>query len=107
MSYTMTPALMNRAVQLAADARKNTERHLEKIAEAEKRKAEIESEIRKSRAAAARLSEFDPYDGYDYQCPRCWIVDGVRAKIKPITRDEARIDYFQCERCGEETSGKA
>lgn len=33
-----------------------------------------------------------------YQCPWCWVREGVHANLRPTASDE-RDDLFQCEKC--------
>lgn len=101
MSYAIIPTLMKRITQLTADARSDIHRCLERATEVDKLKAQIDFHVKRRRAELRRADQFDPYDGYDFQCPRCWIVDGVRAKIRPVSSEKVRLDALRCQKCGD------
>lgn len=50
-----------------------------------------------------RGSTFSPCLNHKYQCPRCWIRDGIRSSLRSIPGTE-EYDVLKCnsERCGAE-----
>lgn len=47
----------------------------------QKRKAELESKIKARSIYLKRFGNFQPLVGTEFQCPRCWMKDEVRAGL--------------------------
>jgi len=66
----------------------------------EEQLAEKNAALQFSHEAHDRLLNFQPKIGSDYQCPRCWIEDDMRAALRAIPADANDKDRLACERCG-------
>ena len=53
----------------------------------------------------ARINSYPP-SGCEDPCPRCFIIEGVPRKMKPVT-PENKIDMFRCSHCELEIEVKA
>jgi hypothetical protein len=69
------------------------------LAEMEKRKGELQSQLHAAHLAHKRLGRFVPERGGELQCPRCWIDHGIFATLRPIGSGTARHDIFRCNAC--------
>lgn len=49
--------------------------------------------------AVNRAREYRPILGLSYQCPSCWVVNGVKADMGPIL-DVSGADMLKCKNCG-------
>jgi len=63
--------------------------------------AEIDLSLKASQSAKDRLLAFEQSIGGQIQCPKCWVLRGVRAEVIPVTVAEPapRTDYFRCRVC--------
>ena len=50
--------------------------------------------------AIARLRGYLPKMERKYQCPRCWIVSGLRRDLRAVPSDSDDHDILRCEVCG-------
>lgn len=68
----------------------------------EEQLAEKNAALESSHRAHDRLLSFHQTAGSDYQCPRCWIEDDMRAVLRPVQADAGNSDRLACDRCGHE-----
>jgi len=66
----------------------------------EEQLAEKNAALQSSHEAHDRLLNFHPQVGSDYQCPRCWIEEDLRAILRAVAADANDTDRLACERCG-------
>ena len=71
----------------------------QEMAEVEKQKAKLNSQINTAKLASQRLLNFPIKVGVDYQCPRCWIANETRSALRAIDGDDSR-DLMECRACG-------
>lgn len=91
---------LRRAAREAADyAQARVSQFERELADLEKRLADAKAKRDTARLAPKRLADFQVKIGADYQCPRCWISEGVHASIRPVPSN-TRDDLFGCRRCG-------
>ena len=95
--------LFRRAAEAARAAQERGAALKIEILEVEQRKSEAEAALALANSAIVRLDRFDPVIGDDYQCPHCWVTDGIRSKIVPIPSNTA-VDWFRCVTCHTEIS---
>ncbi len=93
-------------VQLAAFDYAKGARHRETKAKNEKtsleeRIAALEIEIELNQAAADRLGTYSLHADGVLQCPRCWIVQEIRADLTPVPSNNGD-DVFRCTHCRDE-----
>lgn len=36
----------------------------------------------------------------DYQCPKCWVADGLKSPLLPLVSALPTEPHFECARCG-------
>lgn len=91
---------------LAEAAAQIAERLTRKDAELQKRSRELQFELKKietqrdfAGGAAKRLLDFHVTVGTDYQCPNCWISEGVHHALYPVPSTNSD-DIMRCGRCG-------
>lgn len=65
----------------------------------EQRIAEIKAQLEAARVAQKRLLNYQPSIGTDFQCPRCWVVNEIRADVRPIP-SQTSDDIMRCGTCG-------
>jgi hypothetical protein len=65
----------------------------------ERRRVEVEAEIRAAKLARERLVRFQPEIDGSPHCPRCWVEDEVQSQLTKI-RGTDRYELFGCHRCG-------
>src|SRR3546814_816298 len=90
--------LRQAAIQIANGfqaRRLELERQLEKV---KLEVIEIEASLVAADVAVKRLANFRVNLGGDYQCPRCWITQGVNAPLVPQA-SSTEIDHFACRQC--------
>jgi len=75
--------LIEIATELAVDAKDNLADLQRKLSAIETAKVEIEARLHTANHALERLSSFVSIRGSDLQCPRCWIINGVIASLRP------------------------
>jgi DNA-directed RNA polymerase subunit RPC12/RpoP len=64
----------------------------------EERLAERKAARELARTAAMRGDQFAPELDGNYQCPICWVSNGIHADLTPIQSDTTD-DLFRCENC--------
>ena len=63
------------------------------------RKARLEAELHAATTSCERLAHFQARIGRNYQCPKCWVRDGMNHTVRAVpSHNEA--DVFRCDRCG-------
>jgi hypothetical protein len=68
----------------------------------EEQLAEKNAALESSHRAHDRLLNFHQLAGHDYQCPRCWIEDDMRATLRSVPADADNGERLACERCGDQ-----
>jgi DNA repair exonuclease SbcCD ATPase subunit len=66
------------------------------LVELQQRKAQIKEEIRTINSAQKRLRAYRPAFGPNYQCPRCWVQQEIRASLHPIP-SRTKDDILRCD----------
>jgi hypothetical protein len=85
-----------------ASALQNSQAALEQqILDLEKRLAELHAERNLARSAANRAANMEVFVNNHYECPRCWVMRGEHAKLRPVP-SETGDDIFRCQKCREE-----
>src|SRR5262249_47081075 len=62
------------------------------------RMAQMQTELQTAKLASQRALNFEFKVDGQYQCPRCWVLDGVKSNIPPIPGGD-RDDRFVCRTC--------
>jgi hypothetical protein len=65
--------------------------------------AQVKAGLEVTDLAIFRLGRFSATLGAEYQCPRCWIAQGVPSSLIPQPRD-SNEDRFKCRICNYELS---
>jgi hypothetical protein len=69
-----------------------------------KKMKDVEAVLETVRMGHKRRLEFSPSLGGKFQCPRCWVLDGVRANLKPSGGGTNVEDFMCCSECDHEYS---
>jgi DNA repair exonuclease SbcCD ATPase subunit len=69
------------------------------LAQIEKRKSELQTQLHAAHLAQKRLDRFVPELGGELQCPRCWIDHGNFASLRPVGGGTESHDIFRCNTC--------
>jgi hypothetical protein len=98
--YSTGPALVKLAADLARAALNRIDAIRNELADAERRKAKAEDKLERAQSAGGRIDSFEPQSsGGIYQCPHCWIDEGIHSDLNPIPSD-TNFDWFRCKTCG-------
>ena len=65
--------------------------------------AQVKADLEATDHAIYRLGRFSPTLGAEYQCPRCWIAQGVPSSLIPQPRG-TKEDCLKCRICSYELS---
>jgi hypothetical protein len=65
----------------------------------EKRKSEIEAQLKAIKFAERRILEYRPTLGAVFQCPRCWVQKEIRASLRAMSTG-TKDDLLRCDTCG-------
>jgi hypothetical protein len=91
---------LRRAAQEAAEYAQTFASQLEQeVSDLEMRLAQKKAERDAARLAPKRLADFQVKIGADYQCPHCWMENGIHSPLHGIP-GSAREDVFRCRTCG-------
>ena len=93
-------SIRHAANEIAQAAQQRATSLKREIVELEEQLAEKNAALQSSHQAHDRLLNFHPQVGIDYQCPRCWIEDDLRATLRGVPADANGTDRLACERCG-------
>ena len=96
---SVADAIIQIAKEVAELARDETQSYQKKIDEAKQHLDELTARLKLAREAPTRLDSFDVQIGGDYQCPHCWIRDGVKSALRPVGNSEGDADLFRCNTC--------
>ena len=89
-------ALTEEAAEAVRGLQSQSRRWEAELLRLEKRKAEIEAKLEAARRAQQRFFDYRPRIGRGFQCPRCWIRNGVRATLAPVPDEQ---DIMRCHTC--------
>ena len=92
-------ALVSEAEQIASNMDSRARALEEELGEIEHRKMHVEAELNAAKLSHKRLPSFQARIGRNFQCPRCWVRDETRFKIRPIPSCGDN-DVLRCDRCG-------
>jgi len=100
----MSDQVISRLKQIAQDAAKDEGAVIEALAreidQLEERLAERKAARELARTAVMRGDQFAPELDGNYQCPICWVSNGIHADLTPIPNDTSDSDdLFRCENC--------
>lgn len=87
------------ARQVADRAQLGGAQPIEKISDFQNGLTQAKSQRDAARLASQRLLDYRVSIEHVFQCPKCWILEGIETPLRPTvgTRDQ---DIFRCERCG-------
>lgn len=82
---------------------KNLERNRPKFdAHPEQLKAynvEYDTTLKTLRLIHTRLSSYRVKETINYNCPHCWLIDGIQSAVKPRGGGTKTKDYWGCDTC--------
>ena len=70
----------------------------EEIRKLEEARGEKQEKLDAAKSAAKRLEEYKPRVGGIFQCPRCWMLNGVRSEVRNVPGDKEH-DLYRCNIC--------
>ena len=98
MPGSITVQLVQLAGAIAQDESARVEILLTEISQLENRLAELRANCDLAKNSVGRLDQFAPEIGGNYQCPMCWVSNGLHGDLRPIPSD-TKDDLFRCENC--------
>lgn len=84
--------------KMADDAQARLAMLKSELAEIERRKAQIQTEMALKSASFERACTFRPEIDGKVQCPRCWVDTELRTALTS-SPGRARDDHFRCRAC--------
>ena len=88
------------ATELAAQNQQNAANLHQEYLRAQSHALELKAKLDSAHLAGNRLANFKVKVGPYYQCPQCWIFNGVQSALKSIPSGGSREDIFRCDVCG-------
>ena len=68
----------------------------QQLSEIEQQKRDVEAKLDFAKLARSRLASFQIEISGHFQCPICWIIEGKRSNVRPISSGTS-TDFFRCE----------
>jgi len=96
---SVSAVLIQIAKELAALANDEALSYQKEIDETKRRLDELTAKLKAAQEAPARLDGFDVQIGSDYQCPHCWMKDGIKSTLRPVGNPDGDADRFRCNAC--------
>ena len=84
------------ASKVAARVQKRAASLQKEYLDAQKLALEKKAQFDFANGAFDRATSFEVTIGTDYQCPTCWIENGIRSKFRPLP-SKNRDDVFECQ----------
>lgn len=94
-----TEALISAAEDIASKAHRRVRALEAELTDTPHHKEHVEAALREAKLTDERLSNYQARTDRNYQCPRCWVRDGARFKVRPVPSSSAN-DVLRCDRCG-------
>ena len=98
MRGSITVQLVQLAGAIAQDESARVEVLLTEISQLENRLAELRANCDLAKNAVGRVDQFAPEIGGNYQCPMCWVSNGLHGDLRLIPSD-TKDGLFRCENC--------
>lgn len=89
-------ALIEEAQRLAANAQRRVSALETELKEIERQKTEVAAKCQTARLAPKRALQFQPSDGAEFYCPRCWVERGKRSTVRSFATGKANFDCVRC-----------
>ena len=86
------------AAQMAEESQQRAATLQAKLQEIEAQRTEVQAELDAAKLARQRLANFQVQIGLNFQCPQCWIYNGVQSSLRPIPSGTGE-DVFRCDIC--------
>jgi hypothetical protein len=76
----------------------------EEIADLKAQIVKKQEELEAINSSQRSFANFQGKIGDNYQCPRCWMFDGILAWLSPV-HSNTPLDFFSCNKCGTDFPG--
>ena len=97
---TIEELLKQDASAIAEQIRQTKTELNRRISELEVQLGSLRVSLSSATEAERRSGDFAPTLEGNYQCPQCWVQDGLSTSLKPTSGANPDSDYFDCSKCG-------